>query len=296
MALRDTLGTAVHGHQVSGPARAAGPGAAGQGPSHDRRDRAAADAAPAGLRAALHIPGQGPAAPDHPIMPDAGSLLGHEFLRPELLREALTHRSAAHGPRSGQMRRGQKGRGSNERLEFIGDRVLGLLIAEWLAERFPDEQEGKLGPRHAQLVSRPVLAGIAEVTGLPRALSVAPNEARAGVKQLATVLADAMEAVIGAMYLDSGLDAARRFVRAAWADTMTGQLLPPKDPKTALQEWLLARAQALPRYDVQSSDGPSHAPRFVITVTAMGQTGTGVAGAKRIAERDAAADLLRQLG
>ena len=229
-------------------------------------------------------------------VPAPSALLSHEFLRPELLREALTHRSAAHGPRSGQLRRSQKGRGSNERLEFIGDRVLGLVIAEWLAERFPEEQEGALGPRHAHLVSRPVLAGIAEAAGLPQALSVAPNEARAGVKLLATVLADAMEAVIGAIYLDSGLEAARRFVRAAWAGTIEAQRLPPKDAKTALQEWLLARGQALPHYDVQSSDGPSHAPRFVICVSAAGLTGTGIAGSKRIAERDAAADLLRQLG
>ncbi|HTR16210.1 MAG TPA: ribonuclease III [Acetobacteraceae bacterium] len=218
-------------------------------------------------------------------------LIGHSFSRAGLLSEALTHRSAAHGKRLG----GRRGAGSNERLEFVGDRVLGLIIAEWLAERFPDEQEGELGPRLAHLVSRPVLASLAETIGLPRALSVAPNEARAGVKALATVLADAMEAVIGAIYLDAGLDVARHFVRTVWEPEMREQVLPPKDPKTALQEWLLARGLPLPNYEVTSREGPSHAPNFVISVRAAGQTGTGAAGSKRVAEREAAADLLRRL-
>src|SRR5579875_1259536 len=148
----------------------------------------------------------------------AEMLLGHRFRRPDLLREALTHRSAA---RKG---RGQaKGTGSNERLEFVGDRVLGLLIAEWLAERFPHEQEGELGRRLAQLVSQPVLAGIAEEAGLPAALAVAPGEARAGVRRRATVLADATEAAIGALFLDGGLEAARDFVRRAWEAAMAEQ-------------------------------------------------------------------------
>ncbi len=226
---------------------------------------------------------------------------GHAFARPELLAQALTHRSAAHqgsalGPRirrTGAVAR--RGVGSNERLEFIGDRVLGLLIAEWLAERFPDEQEGELGPRHAKLVSREVLAGIAERARLPAVLAVAPNEARAGVKRLATVLADALEAVIGAIYLDAGLEPARRFVRRLWDAPMVGQVLPPKDPKTALQEWLLGRGLELPSYEVSSREGPSHAPVFVITVAACGKQGRGEAGSKRIAERDAAAELLRLL-
>lgn len=222
---------------------------------------------------------------------DAQAILGHRFARPELLREALTHRSAAHG--GGRLP--QRG-GSNERLEFIGDRVLGLLIAEWLAERFPNEQEGELGPRHAHLVSRVVLAGIAEAVGLPRALSIAPNEARAGVGRLATVLADGLEAVIGAVYLDGGLEPARCFVRNAWADSMAGQsATPPKDPKTALQEWVLARGQKLPEYRTDSRTGPPHAPVFTISVEVNGRTGRGTAGSKRAAEREAAANLLGQL-
>ncbi len=217
------------------------------------------------------------------------SILGHEFIRPELLREALTHRSAAHG------RSRVKGAGSNERLEFVGDRVLGLLIAEWLSERFPDEQEGGLGRRLGHLVSQPVLAEVAERIGLGAALDVSPGEARAGVKRQATVLADALEAALGAMFLDAGLDPARRFIRRAFADVMETQSAPPKDAKTGLQEWAQGRGLPLPRYVVASRAGPSHAPVFIVTVTVAGRTGSGTAGSKRAAEQLAASDLLGQL-
>lgn len=202
--------------------------------------------------------------------------------------------SAAAPPHAPQ--RGQARAGSNERLEFIGDRVLGLVMAEWLLERFPDEQEGALGPRHAHLVSRTVLAQVAHEMKLQSALDVAEHEARAGVRQMATVLADAVEALLGALYLDGGLDPARAFVRRMWRDAIVAQARPPKDPKTALQEWVLGRGLPLPQYRVVSSDGPSHAPRFVIAVDAQGKTGQGIAGSKRAAESDAASDLLRQLG
>ena len=215
------------------------------------------------------------------------ALLGHRFSRPELLREALTHRSALQI----RSRRGV----SNERLEFVGDRVLGLLVAEWLAERFPDEQEGDLGRRLAHLVSQPVLAEVADAIGLGAALSAAPGEVRAGVKRRATVLADALEAALGALFLDGGLDKAREFVRRAWDGAMRAQLAPPKDAKTALQEWSQARGLDLPSYVVASREGPPHAPAFVITVSVGGSTGTGRAGTKRAAEQAAATDLLRML-
>ncbi|MBC7799996.1 MAG: ribonuclease III family protein, partial [Gemmatimonadaceae bacterium] len=186
-----------------------------------------------------------PAASRHPVTTDdaparleaAEAILGHRFARSSLLTEALTHRSAAHGKRGSHRPGERRGVGSNERLEFMGDRVLGLVMAEWLIERFPEEQEGELALRLAHLVSHRVLAQIAEAVGLAQAVAVAPNEARAGVGSLVTVLADAMEAALGALYLDAGLDAARRFVRGAWGDAMTGLVLPPKDPKTGLQEW-----------------------------------------------------------
>jgi len=219
------------------------------------------------------------------------TILGHAFVRPELLREAMTHRSAVHGrgrPRG-------KG-GSNERMEFVGDRVLGLLIAEWLAERFPREQEGDLGRRLAVLVSQPVLAEVAETIGLGGALSVAPGEAKAGVRRRATVLADALEAALGALYLDGGLDRAREFVRRAWDGVMTRLETPPRDAKTMLQEWVQARALGLPEYVVASRVGPPHAPEFVVTVAAGGFIGSGTAGTKRAAEQLAAQDLLRVLG
>ena len=236
------------------------------------------------------------AATASPDSPQAEDILGHAFGRPDLLREALTHRSAVVGRQLGHGRTARRtGAGSNERLEFIGDRVLGLLIAEWLAERFPDEQEGQLGPRLAHLVSQPVLAAIAGRLGLPAALAVAPGESRAGVRRLATVLADAMEALIGALYLDAGLEPARRFVRRAWQEPMEGLAEPPKDPKTALQEWVLARGMQLPSYALVSREGPPHDPVFVIGVAAAGQEGRGTAGSKRVAERLAAADLMARL-
>ena len=216
----------------------------------------------------------------------AASRLGHRFASPTLLAEALTHRSAA----------AARGAGSNERLEFIGDRVLGLLIAEWLAERFPQEQEGALGRRLADLVAQPALAAIAADIGIETMLSAAPGEVRAGVKRRATVLADAMEAVIGAIYLDGGLAAARDFVRRAWADALDRQIAPPKDAKTALQEWALARAPELPRYEVSAQSGPPHAPVFTITVTVADRSASGTAGSKRAAEQAAAAALLALLG
>ena len=213
--------------------------------------------------------------------------LGHGFNRPELLREALTHRSALQG----RQRRGA----SNERLEFIGDRVLGLLIAEWLAERFPSEQEGQLGPRLAHLVSQPVLAAIAGEAGLAAALSAGEGEVRAGVKRRATVLADALEATIGALYLDGGLEAARNFVRKVWDGAVLSQPSPPTNAKSDLQEWALARGLALPRYELTGCGGPAHEPRFSITVSLAGATGRGEAGSKRAAEQAAAADLLAAL-
>jgi ribonuclease-3 len=218
-------------------------------------------------------------------------ILGYRFSRSDLPREALTHRSALQGRRPGGASAGT----SNERLEFIGDRVLGLLIAEWLAERFPDEQEGDLGRRLASLVSQPVLAQVADTIGLGEALSVAPGEARAGVKRRATVLADALEAALGAMYLDGGLEPAREFVRRSWHSAMSAQEAPPKDAKTALQEWAQKRGLELPTYTVSTRSGPPHAPVFEVTVSVGTWRGIGTAGSKRAAEQLAAEQLHQSL-
>lgn len=215
------------------------------------------------------------------------AILGHVFQRPELLQEALTHRSAA------QVK--GRARASNERLEFIGDRVLGLAMAEWLAERFPREQEGELGRRLAYLVSQPVLATVAEAIGLAAALSVSPGEAKAGVAKRATVLADALEAALGALYMDGGLDAARDFVRRAWNEAMIVQADPPKDAKTTLQEWAQKRGLDLPAYEIAARSGPPHAPEFTIKVTVGSSDACGIAGSRRAAEQRAAEALLHRL-
>jgi ribonuclease-3 len=241
------------------------------------------------VRNPLEPPGDGCALSASALTTPIETILGHDFARPELLREAMTHRSAVHG-------RGRRGKGSNERMEFVGDRVLGLLIAEWLAERFPREQEGDLGRRLAVLVSQPVLAEVAEAIGLGETLAVAPGEAKAGVRRRATVLADALEAALGALYLDGGIERARGFVRRAWDTAMIRLETPPRDAKTMLQEWVQARGLGLPAYTVISRVGPPHAPEFVVTVSAGGFTGSGTAGSKRAAEQLAAKDLLRLLG
>lgn len=229
----------------------------------------------------------GPSLPYHSMsrLDLAQAFLAHEFQQEALLTEALTHRSAA----------GAKGVGSNERLEFIGDRVLGLIVAEWLIERFPNEQEGKLGPRLASLVSKPSLASVAEAHNVGAMLTVAQGEAKRGVSTQANVLADAIEAMIGALYLDGGLDIARQFIRRVFAPAVQGQAAPPKDPKTALQEWALKRALPLPAYEIIEQSGPSHAPRFIVQVRVGEVSATASAGAKRVAEQEAARNLLGTL-
>jgi ribonuclease-3 len=210
--------------------------------------------------------------------------LGHEFQRPELLEHAMTHRSST-GPGRGHL-------ASNERLEFLGDRVLGLCIAEWLSERYPHEREGDLGKRLAALVSRDTLAPIAENLGVPSALRIPPAEHRTGLRERANVLADALEAVLGAMYLDGGLDAVRQLVRREWAPLMDSTPAPPMSPKTRLQELTLGRGAGLPIYESLSTTGPAHAPIFEVRVTALGRSADGMGESKRAAETAAAENWL----
>jgi ribonuclease-3 len=211
---------------------------------------------------------------------DFADRLGHRFANPALLSQALTHRSAA-DPRRRQL-------DSNERLEFLGDRVLALAIAEWLAERFPQEREGELGKRLAVLVAADTLAKVGEGIGLSEALRIPPAEGRTGLRQRATVLADATEALIGALYLDGGLEVAQRFVRRYWAEMMAADPTPPMSAKSRLQEWTLGRGLGLPVYRTASTTGPSHAPVFVIEVQAQGRTAEGKGDTKRAAEQAAA--------
>ena len=162
--------------------------------------------------------------------------LGHDFARPELLRQALTHSSSTQGARLS----------SNERLEFIGDRVLGLLIAEWLIERFPTEREGDLGKRLSFLISAETLAGIAERLQIAAALKMPESYRQQGFRTWVNILSDALEAVLGALYLDAGLDAARGLVRREWLDLLEGHHKPPLPAKSRLQEWTLGRGLGLP--------------------------------------------------
>jgi ribonuclease-3 len=204
--------------------------------------------------------------------------LGHEFRRPELLRQALTHASAAQGSRLT----------SNERLEFIGDRVLGLLIAEWLIERFPTEREGDIGKRHSALISAEALSGIAERLELADALKMPPQYRSQGFRTWVNILSDALEAVLGALYLDAGLEAARGFVRREWAALLEGHAKPPLPAKSRLQEWTLGRGLGLPAYVLTSAEGPAHSPVFRVTVSAAGREAEGSGATKRAAEQAAA--------
>ncbi|WP_374297664.1 ribonuclease III [Sphingomonas sp.] len=206
--------------------------------------------------------------------------LGHAFADPGLLEQALTHRSAADA-RGGQL-------DSNERLEFLGDRVLGLVMAEWLIERFPGEREGNLTRRLSALVAWETLAKVGEAIGLADSIRIPPGEARAGLRGRQTVLADALEAVLGAVYRDGGLDAARGIIRRHWAALIEADAKPPVSAKNRLQEYTLARGQGLPVYRVVSAAGPSHAPFFVIAVLAGGREAEGAGDSKRAAELAAA--------
>ncbi len=214
-------------------------------------------------------------------------LVGHRFADPNLLTAALIHPSA--GERAARQ--------AYERLEFLGDRVLGLAVAELLIERFPDENEGLLSQRLVSLVRGETCAEVAERLGLGDHLELAPSAMEEAGQGRISMLGDACEAVIGALYLDGGLEPARNFVRRHWADLVeAGAKSLPRDPKTALQEWLQGRGMALPVYTVLTQDGPAHAPLFTIQVSAEdGRSGQATGASKRAAEQAAAENLLNLL-
>lgn len=206
--------------------------------------------------------------------------LGHAFADAGLLAQALTHRSAADA-RGGQL-------DSNERLEFLGDRVLGLVMAEWLIERFPAEREGSLTRRLSALVAWETLARVGEALGLEAEIRVPPGEERAGLRARQTVMADAMEALLGAIYRDGGLAAARAVIRRHWAGLIEADAKPPVSAKNRLQEYTLGRGLGLPEYRLVSSTGPSHSPFFVVAVAAAGREAEGAGETKRAVELAAA--------
>lgn len=223
------------------------------------------------------------------MSPDLTALaarLGYAFKNPGLLAQALTHPSAAVVP-------GQ----SYERLEFLGDRVLGLVVADLLLSNFPDEAEGALARRLAQLVRRETLAQVASELDFGRHLILARSERHAGEEANPALLADACEAVIAALYLDGGLAAARAFLEPLWTPLLAADRTPPQDAKTTLQEWAQGRGMPLPEYREVRREGPPHEPVFMVEVTVQGQPpAAGEGRSKRLAEQEAAGALLRQLG
>ena len=211
--------------------------------------------------------------------------LGHKFERRDLLAEALTHASAASAIDR-----------HNQRLEFLGDRVLGLVIAEALLAAFPGEQEGGLAPRLNALVRKETCAEVAEEIGLGAHLQMSRSEMATGGRKKTALLADAMEAVIAAVYLDGGFDVARTVVSRFWAPRLDTHGAAPIDAKTALQEWAQGRGLPLPVYELAHRDGPDHAPEFTVNAKlSTGAQATGVGASKRGAEQEAAAALLAQM-
>ena len=181
---------------------------------------------------------------------------------------------------------------NNERLEFIGDRVLGLTVAAMLYEMFPTEPEGDLARRHAMLVSTETLARMARKLDVEKCL----HHGHMTGGRINHILANAMEAIFGAIFIDAGFDAASAIIRDMWADLASADATAPKDPKTRLQELVQkADAGALPVYEYLDATGASHNPVFNVTVTAMGKTARGSGPSKKAASIDAAAELLKIL-
>jgi ribonuclease-3 len=212
--------------------------------------------------------------------------LGHTFHDRDLLDRALTHASVGDGARAVR---------HYERLEFLGDRVLGLLAAERLLALEPEAREGALSPKLAALVNGRTCARIARKIGLGEAIRLSPGETKSGGRDKDTILGDALEALIAALYIDAGLDRTRSVFLKFWEDEFQGiDEARAKDPKTQLQEWAQAHGAGLPRYEVVGRSGPDHAPRFRVSVSVEGHgEALGEAGSVREAEKAAAMLMLR---
>lgn len=210
--------------------------------------------------------------------------LGYTFADPALLGRALTHTSVDAGGGPGA---------SYERLEFLGDRVLGLVVAELLLETFPKAAEGELAPRFNELVRREAVAKMARGLDVGRHLRLGQGEHQTGGRDKTAILADVGEAVIAAIFLDGGLEVARRFITQEWSTEIANQSVTPRDAKTALQEWSQSRGVGLPQYRETGRMGPDHAPRFTIEVVVAGLApARGTGSSKREAEQLAAEALL----
>jgi ribonuclease III len=223
---------------------------------------------------------------------DLAAGIGHAFARAELLAEALTHRSAL--DRQPELKATFPN--GNERLEFLGDRVLSLAMSDLLLRHFPHEREGELARRHAALVKAVTLVEIAEEIGIARHIRLGDSEKAGDGRVKPTILADAVEALLGAVFLDAGFDKASASVARLWGRRVDEHLSAPRDAKTTLQEWAQARRLPLPDYREVGREGPPHAPVFVVDVTVKGyEPGRGRGGSKREAERLAATVLLERV-
>lgn len=211
--------------------------------------------------------------------------IGHAFVDQGLLAQALTHRSA--------------GAPHNERLEFLGDSVVNFLVAEALFQRWPKADEGALTRARAELVREAALATIARQLELGARLTMGPGEMKSGGHRRDSILADAVEAVVAAIYLDAGFEACRRVVLPWFEDSLAALPVgrPEKDAKTRLQEWLQARQRPLPLYDLVSESGDDHAKQFLVRCSTQDPplTAEGEGTSRRIAEQAAAAALIEKL-
>ena len=198
------------------------------------------------------------------------------------MRRALTHSST--------------GQADNEQLEFLGDRVLGFLVAEMLVKQFPEEREGALALKLNALVRMETCARVAEAAGLDKHVILAASEDRAGGRKKPAILGDVCEAVIAALYLDGGIEAARGFVARYWQPLLNEVQGDLRDPKNVLQEWAQARALGTPVYRVIKREGPDHAPRFTVEAHIDGrEPAQGEGQNLRAAEQAAARELMQRL-
>lgn len=211
--------------------------------------------------------------------------IGHQFRKPELLLRAVTHPSISSATRP-----------DNQRLEFLGDRVLGLVMAEALLLADPDASEGQLAPRFNALVRKETCAEVARDVALGDVLKLGRSEMLSGGRRKEALLGDALEAVIAAVHLDAGFEAAKSVVLRLWGTRIGTVQQDARDPKTALQEWAQARGMPPPDYVEQGREGPDHQPLFTVEVRlATGQAERAVAGSKRVAEQAAARTLLLRM-
>ncbi len=216
---------------------------------------------------------------------DFCEILGYKFSRVILFKRALTHSSFS-----------QSKQDNNERLEFLGDRVLGLSIAKMLYQKYPLDDEGSLAIRHANLVSAKTLASIAESMCIPDIIELSPQEQKRKGYKNRNILADCVEAILGAIFLDSDFDTVFKIIERFWKKRIEASKTPIKDFKTMLQEYTQKNFQTHPEYILVGKTGPAHAPTFTVSATINDTTARAKGSSKKEAEQLVAAELVKKLG